>query len=1101
MSYSKPNSPLFGNEQDFDTLHAITSDSNALADLGLSSFSILELKHWLEEPANAAIFGVNPGSYKPFLLSTNGSYSFTYWRKSGRNGKYVSIDEAIESTMSWSYGPYGASDLPFDDDLTPIGNIATFNDKVVAILRSDPDGIHWNENDKATMEFLCDIKSSKSSCVQWTTKLKINGAEEQVNFKLYLYDDFLGKKTSRPVTISDLKVVAPRIDNNGREYLCKEDGSPCPVNDPRHPNQNIAASIDVSFNELTGKWDSGTPQVIGRLTTDIAAASGVTLEKLIGNEIIDLLDPFAGQGVNTGSAIPIRMQNANPMQWSPDYSEFEGDGPRTNTDKEHVRVYNVSERAWASGEMVILNKIDGVWHPTPFGSESTGTTAESIPTNGQWEFHTLSSTVETYFRNSAGEQFRYDEYEQAFHRAYYSSDPLIENVNKYSEAVVANVDVDDGFVQFTSWDYLGANVGGLRAKHGIATTLFEVDANGNPLGENGDGKRVQGVHSSHFFGCVFPDGYDTGDKYAEYMKSPHTKIHGWGINPSHFLQTINSTQLLFSDTASDSVADTNALSMFTGDIKVRHLPADIATNAGPNGVNGRPLRDIRKLPLASASLSTFVSNNLANLGGYIWAYREDDNLDAFDFKPSNPSKVQFRPLKVEAYASFEHRSRAEVNAANAARPGFRNNPFNHGDGEFGAKCWEWINTDDPPVHAYVTGRTQVIGRNSIAWESPGLPITGTNFTTIGGLRYSRDIPAGHPISGDSLRSANVKFPSPYWGRWSDDRPAGVVGIIGAVSTATATSSIRFNADCYLGMQSWFSAGDFYPSWGGDGGNGPHNMNTSMLYARVYHRWPRNLTVYDPRFFAIHHFNEGFDQMGTTEMLSVDTLTPRLNAFTEMSVGDSVDSTTDMLTKENWQKNTQRRGKLLPYAYEYNTIGINNYNILAAGDGYTNGDTFTASGGQGTEVTLVATVTGGGPGPVDGFTFDKYDDIGHGFDGADFEGENVRIIPLSVTGTGFSGYVIDGIVYVRSGEDTKPEIATSNELLQLTPNPPLDNDGKIINELDELRSVDARLSNKSDDDQYDIFYHFHNDISHTFGNSFTAPPNAYEQAVTLEVVPL
>ena len=1098
MSYSKPNSPLFGNEQGFDTLHAITCNSDALADLGFSSFTTYELNEWLEDPANAAIAGVNQGNYKPFIKPTNGKFTFSYWRASGRNGQYVTFNGAIDANMNWSYGSSSAAQLPFMPMLDAVDNLLKMNNEHVDLLRTNPDTTVWAATDIARMEFLLDIKSSRSGCVQWTSDLTINGAQEPVDFKLYLYDDALTKKTSRPVTVSDLKVVAPRVDNNGREYLCKQDGSPCPVNDPRHPNQNIAASIDVSFNELTGKWNSGTPQVIGRLTTDIGAASGVSLHKLINNEIIDLLDPFAGQGVTTGSAIPIRMQNANPMQWSPDYSEFEGSGVRTKMDKEHVRVFNVSERAWASGEMVILNKIDGVWHPTPFGSASTGTTAETVPTNGEWEFHSLSSTVETYFRNSVGDQFRYDDYEQAFYRAYYWGDP--NNVTKYPNAVVANVDVDDGFVQFTSWDYLGSNVGGLRAKHGIATTLFGEDANGNPLGENGDGKRVQGVHSSHFFGCVFPDGYDTGDKYAEYMTSAHTEIKGWPPSASAFFNNIAGHAVLFAMTASDSIADTNALNMFIGDSKVRNLPADIATNAGPSGVNGRPLRDIRSLPLQSAKLIDFVNNNLANLGGYKWMYRQDNNLDAFDFKPSNPSKVQFRPLKVETYASFEHRSRAEVDAANAAIPlGIPNNPFNHGDGEFGAKCWEWINTDDPPVHAFVTARTQVVGRNSIAWEAPGLPIPNTNAVTIGGLRYSRDIPTAHPISGDSLRSANVKFPSPYWDRWSDNRPAGVVGIIGAVSTITATSSIRFNADCYLGMQSWFRNGDFYPSWGGDGGNGPHNMNTSMLYARVYHRWPRNLTVYDPRFFAIHHFNEGFDQMGTTEMLSVDTLTPHLNPVTEMSVTDVVLSTTTMLPRADWPINKQRRGKLLPYVYKYKTIGIHNYNWIG-GDGYTQGDTFTTSGGSGKGVTLVASVVGGVVGPVNGFTFANPDDIGYDFDNADFVGENVRVIPLNVTGTGFTGYVSDGIVYEKSGEDTKPEIATSNELLQLTPNPPLDNDGAVINELDELRSVDALLTNKSADGQYDIFYHFHNDISHTFGNSFTVP-NAYEQAVTLEVVPL
>jgi hypothetical protein len=1085
MSFATPNIPLFGGEQEFDTRHVITTDSVDLAELGFSSFSIPEIEDWIEKPSNAALVGTVPRDSSFFSTpKVNTSFRFSYWRNTGRNGQYIDFNDMINNGMNWSYGAtYTAADLIFPPgNFADITTVAIQNDHITKLIRHDPNGLTWGPNDKATMEWLVDIKSSKKGCIQWTATITFSlpgqaRREEEVGMSLYLYDDVLEKKTSRPVTVSNMKVVAPRVDNNGREYRCKEDGSPCSVDNPDHPNENVAASIDVSFNELNGKWESGTPQVVGMLTTDIAGASGVNLSKMLNNDIVDLLDPFAGQGVSTGSAIPIRMQNANPMQWSPDYKEFEDVGPRTDHNKEQVRVYNVSNRNWASGEMVILNKIDGVWHPLPFGSESTGgTTAESSPTNGQWEFHTLSSTVETYFRNSAGEQFRYDEYEQAFHRAYYLPDPL--NKGKYASADINNVKVDNGFVQFTSWDYLSTNVGGLRNLNGIATTLFNQDANGNPLGDNGDGKRVQGVHSAHFFGCVFPDGYDTGDKYDEYMTLTHTAIDGWGSNSSAFFKNILGTTRLFFQGASDSVSTGAVLDMFTGDNKLTNLPADIATNAGAyDGVNGRPLTDIRRLPLTHVNLRSQVELDMANGTAYHWMYREDSGLSAFDFKPTNPSRVQFRPLKVEAYASFEHTTRAGLEA----------------------KCWEWVDDVDPPISNFVTSRTG--GANSIAWEAPGLPIPNTNAVTIGGLRYSRDIPAAHPISGDSLRSANVKFPSPYWGRWSDDRPAGVVGIIGAASTATAKSSIRFNADCYLGMLSWFINGAFYPSWGGAGGNGPHNMNTSMLYARVYHSWPRNQTIYDPRFFAVHHFNEGFDHINNPETLSVDTPIPSyVDRSRTLLKNTEVDSSTGLMAKADWPTNKQRRGKLLPYVYEYHTIGIHNREISSAGDGYTVGDTFTTSGGQGTGVTLVAAVIGGGPGPVNSFTIAEYDDIGHGYDGADFEGENVRIVPLSVTGTGFSGYVTNGIVYVRAGEDTKPEIATSDELLQLTPNPPLGNEGEVINELDELRSVDAQLINKSSDDQYDIFYHFHNDISHTFGDSWVFPL-AWEQAVTLEVVPL
>jgi len=1076
MGYKPPSTPLFGYEHEASINHVITTDNQSMASLGMSSFSIEEMSRWIREDApggvNGNIFNMSSGDPNVLLTPKNGNYEFLYWRNSARNGEYIHINEPFGNDMSWSHLSNSASDLEFHpaSAIPPVIEIAAMNDQIIDLLRVDPYGSGWTLRDSGRMEFLRDIKASKSGCIQWVSELDITDGNgdvntEQVSFRFYLFDDSLVKKNSRSLTVSDLKVVAPRVDNNGRIYLNKEDGELTPVENPYFPSENIATSISLSFNELTGKWESGTPQVLAILSTSIDAASGVTLSEMVSSSTVDLLDPFIGQGVTTGSAIPIRMQNANPMQWSPEYQPLTED-TRTTNDKSQVRVYNVSSRVWSSGEMVVLNKIDGVWHPLPFGSASESSTAIDSK-NGEWEFYNLSATVESYFRSSAGEGFRYDEYEEAFYRAYYTGDSLN---NLYQNADVTYLDVDDTFVQFTSWDFLGPRLGGLRGQNGIATTQFAEKADGTPLGDNGDGKFVQAVHSSHFFGCVFPDGYDGQAKYDEYMTASHPVLTAIGNDHDDFFVDIPANLKVFAPD-SDAIADPAAGPMLT-DFNLRHLPADIATNASVSGVNGRPVRAIKTFPVASAGLAAHVDTRMAN--GFMdnWIYRDGDVYDSmFDLKPTNPSRVQFRPLKVEMYGSFEHATAAAAAAAPA-----------NTRGEFGARCWDFVDSSTRPVAVKAVNRLDI---NQSAYNSTG-------------LRYGVDI-------DPALRSDNAKFPSSYWDTRSDDRPAGVIGVIGAVSTCTAESSIRFNADCFLGMKSWFINGSFYPSWGGDGGNGPHNSSTTMLYARVYHRWPRNLTVYDPRFFAVHHFNVGFDNLGTTELLSVDNQFPTDSAGNAVGVSVAIDGNSNLKPKEEWIINGQRRGRLLPYKYSYTTVGIDtsSIHIIDGGSGYDSDDEFTTSGGSGDGVSMRPVFTGV-PGVITGFALNDSAD-GKGFHSDDFgvvgdTTSSVRVVPVSVTGTGFDGYCITGIVVNQSGEDTKPEIATSDELLQLTPNPPLGNDGDVVNELDELRTVEAQLSNKSSDNQYDIFYHFHNDISHTFADSW-ASPNAYEQAVTLEVVPL
>ena len=70
--------------------------------------------------------------------------------------------------------------------------------------------------------------------------------------------------------------------------------------------------------------------------------------------------------------------------------------------------------------------------------------------------------------------------------------------------------------------------------------------------------------------------------------------------------------------------------------------------------------------------------------------------------------------------------------------------------------------------------------------------------------------------------------------------------------------ININCDSYLGVAHWRSGGGTYnASFGTKTGSlGYNSLNLSTLRARVFHAWPRDLTIYDPRFFAVFHFNPG-----------------------------------------------------------------------------------------------------------------------------------------------------------------------------------------------------------------------------------------------------
>lgn len=122
--------------------------------------------------------------------------------------------------------------------------------------------------------------------------------------------------------------------------------------------------------------------------------------------------------------------------------------------------------------------------------------------------------------------------------------------------------------------------------------------------------------------------------------------------------------------------------------------------------------------------------------------------------------------------------------------------------------------------------------------------------------------------------------------------AGAFGVIGAVATTSANTAVSFNVTDALGTWSWIgrsfdkpantsisfgfagggtalpiitsvtSAAEFsvyrQPSWGPDAT--PWAWNTSVLAVMLYHAWPREQTIYDSRFMAVHHFNPDVETM-------------------------------------------------------------------------------------------------------------------------------------------------------------------------------------------------------------------------------------------------
>ena len=913
-------------EKEKPDYHTITTDHPWMIQLGLGSFTTGILQKWWDVTdqngayKNRPLFGPGTAGDRPEFIMTPGGPSgpgprghhFDAWRQNERN--YIKYNNVSESSSNWKFAKIengvlvqdytwnqlgfggfdntlftkvNASDQPESTAVgvhtnidTSICNIIEMNNYVRLKKTYTPDEATWVDLDRARAEFIRDIKSAKmGGGVTWSGYLpfnfNINSATnctkwDWVKFNLQLFDSNRPKQTNRALAVSDFKIAGTPIDVIGQAYAnrTKEDGEFGQASIKGNTEATAVGDLDKSFNEYTGKWQSGTPQVIARLMTDIPAAvneSNVepSVEDQQAATITDLLDKnhAAYEHAQTGKAMPITMQNGNPLQWAPQYAEPKG--CRKNNNKKTVTVVNLAPRTWASGQMVVLNKIDGIWFPLEFGAPTDVVTPSVF--EGKWDFTYLMTNVQSFFHSNPTQPeyqtFHFDDYEKLYYKKYYTTDS---NNKQFDIADFIPDGQGLGFLQSTSFDFMGPQIGGTRTDgHAIAQTQAAIRVDGESLGENGDGRNVTPIHSAPFFGCVFPGGYNGDPIYAAYNANTiGTKAYDPSDSDKKFIVDSTAAIGIFSDTYNKNVNDgteNGTKGMFEeNNSNLVHLPADIALNASPSGVNGRPISSVNTIgkfisPIqTTANIVSNASKYFESTNGdpsrYTWAYKEATSNNTFtkydsawDLSPKVGNVIQFRPLMTEVYASFEHDD--TVSAQNQL-PNKR--------GEFGARAWQMVAYGDYPLSKNAHNRA------GVHIKSPG---TGPSNES---LSYTKG-----DISGDVDKKISSDKVSEMWERpWNAgvDKGAGALGIISAVCTCGATSKITFNADCYLGMQSWFRLGGnnpWYQAFGG--GNRPQDTNMTMLYARVFTAWPRDLTVYDPRFFSVFHFNYGAGVATTGEL--------------------------------------------------------------------------------------------------------------------------------------------------------------------------------------------------------------------------------------------
>ena len=140
-----------------------------------------------------------------------------------------------------------------------------------------------------------------------------------------------------------------------------------------------------------------------------------------------------------------------------------------------------------------------------------------------------------------------------------------------------------------------------------------------------------------------------------------------------------------------------------------------------------------------------------------------------------------------------------------------------------------------------------VGGTLNALVSNGLKITqgdiNRDFTSNYGARVSHTV-WDEPWMHNRLASQ---------GSTGGGSPPGAVGVIGAIATGGSNGSFIFNTSNYIGSKHDFMTSQRHAVWGGPD-RAYDTFRTTDLSVTIYQAWPREQTIYDPRFFAVHHFN-------------------------------------------------------------------------------------------------------------------------------------------------------------------------------------------------------------------------------------------------------
>jgi hypothetical protein len=810
-----------------------------------------------------------------------------------------------------------------------------------------------------------------------------------------------------------------------------------------------AGPLRLSYNDSLGAWES-TQTILARLITPLSAAGntafimpeedsqGYLRNDTDGNAFYEESSKFYTGNFSTGIAVPVSAQDGNPTLFGPNII-IDYNAKRV----EKIIVVNRSEKSFTAGTLVMCTLIGSEWIAQEFSLAGEG-----MPTRlGTWTFSKLIANSDAFFRDAAMSNNlwsfgKYESYAKA--RWYYEWNA---NVGSGGESLLPFhnaldiMQLNGGSADHDFYPSLGyfAAYSGDSAKYCNYTNASTAMSE---LGQD----YLMGEDIQNWWGPSFPDGYQS---------SIGERGGGGGANYNLYFPSTS-----FSGPASD-------------------IPADMAVNGVYSDDNkSSPIMPLDYWQSLLSSNSLYSASNQYR-GSY--AYGSERGLT-----PANPNLIQFTPLPAEMVIHSDPQNFVDSSTEKRGSIKTAMNGYAQGDPHMFGKMFSRFSTSNVgnylPYDQYIKsaplsiplGTLLLYGSTDTGSAYEGLNLVGI---TAAINRFTR--PGGGTVNMEVYED----FGPPQFSSVSGGQDAvfsSVAAVFGIVAFTPAGSPVS---------RSW-------PQYGSTFG-GPNSFGTTALHCRVFDAWPRSDTIWDTRFFSVLHFNPS---SSGGDSANVDFRVPTYKNGSYPSSGTAVNSGTDFKDPNEWTVDTIRQGKLVSsggFVYRKLTVGLSpNVQIIKAGSNV-EGETLEID-----KYNIKMKIEASG-GAVQSVSFPSQDALGNILSGEDMsqkdfsdryydnsDPNNVIDVTGYIVRVGDAVLAFQGVVrYIPKLDPGPKEHGASTRLTSGTADA-----GRITGN----KSTEFGLE-PNDSGEYEAYFFFHNDISHTFQFRYPgAQYPGYAQYVTLNI---